>query len=272
MDETRTYLMEDPEEAHRLVVKTDADAVRNQARLCGIGPGARVLDVGCGSGMVTSILRETVQPGGSVLGVDFSEARTDYARKHFGDVPGIDFRVMDFTRPMEDIGQFDFIWVRFILEYFLKESFDIVRNLTPYLRPDGCLCLIDLDYNFQSHYQLSPQMEDVIRKLAGLVMSRYNFDPYVGRKLYSYLYDLGFREIEVHLMAHHLIYGEVKAGDRFNWIKKVQMASVKAKEIFGSYPGGYEGFLSDFTVFFDDPRRFTYTPLLLCKGKKPSEG
>jgi ubiquinone/menaquinone biosynthesis C-methylase UbiE len=261
--------MEDPEESQRLVIKTDVAAVRHQAQLCGIGAGKRVLDVGCGSGKVTSILHETVQPNGSVVGIDFSRERIEYAREHFGNKPGIEFRVMDFTKPLGDIGQFDFIWIRFILEYFLKESFDIVRNLIPYLRSEGCLCLIDLDYNCQSHYQMPPQMEDILRKLTALMIEQYNFDPYVGRKLYSYLYDLGFRDIEVHLLPHHLIYGEVRSSDHFNWIKKLHMASVKAKDIFKSYPGGFDGYLDDFVKFFDDPRRFTYTPLMVCRGKRP---
>jgi ubiquinone/menaquinone biosynthesis C-methylase UbiE len=272
MDISKTYLMEDPEEAHRLVIKTDADAVRNQAMLCGIGPGKRVLDVGCGSGKTASVIHEMIQPNGSLVGIDFSEERIEYARQHFGNRPGIEFRVMDFTKPLGDIGQFDFIWVRFVLEYFLKESFDITRNLTRHLKPDGCLCLLDLDYNCQSHYQLPPEMENILQKITNLMMEKYNFDPYVGRKLYAYLYDLEFRDIEVHLLPHHLIYGKVRSSDQFNWIKKLQMASIKAKDIFTAYPGGYDGFFNDFNSFFDDPRRFTYTPLMICKGKNPSGG
>ena len=50
MDSSDAYLMEDSEEALRLDVKTDPDAVRKQVQICGIGPGCRVLDGGCGSG------------------------------------------------------------------------------------------------------------------------------------------------------------------------------------------------------------------------------
>ncbi|HPC47892.1 MAG TPA: hypothetical protein PLW83_07585 [Deltaproteobacteria bacterium] len=71
MEEARPdYLMENPEEAVRLDVKTDPEAVRAQAILCGIGPGARVLDGGCGSGKTTSVIGELVQPGGSVRDAD----------------------------------------------------------------------------------------------------------------------------------------------------------------------------------------------------------
>ncbi len=271
MDRTEQYLMENPEEALRLDVKTDPDAVRNQANLCGIGPGARVLDVGCGSGKATSILHEMVQPGGSVIGVDFAEDRLSFAQQYYGNKEGIEFRRMDFMGLLADLGQFDFIWVRFVLEYFLEGATDIIRNLAKSLKPDGYLCLLDLDYNCLTHYPLKPEIESILQKLIQKMIQKYNFDPFVGRKLYTYLYDLGFRDIEVHIIPHHLIYGDLKSADDFNWIKKVEMASVKAKDLFETYPGGYEGFFSDFTTFFHDPRRFTYTPLVICKGKKPFE-
>ncbi|MGD0821649.1 MAG: class I SAM-dependent methyltransferase [Desulfomonilia bacterium] len=269
MDISQRYLMENPEEAQRLDIKTDPDAVRQQALLCGIGPGARVLDVGCGSGKTASILHEVIQPGGQLVGIDFSKDRIDYAAQHYGGKEGIEFRFMDFTKPLDGIGQFDFIWIRFILEYFLKESMDIIRNVSNCLKQDGTLCLLDLDYNCLSHYPMKPEMDIILQKLVKKMMEEYNFDPFVGRKLYTYLYDLGFRNIEVNLVAHHLIYGELRLSDDFNWIKKVQMASLKAKEIFKDYPGGYDAYFNDFNVFFRDPRRFTYTPLMICRGKKP---
>jgi ubiquinone/menaquinone biosynthesis C-methylase UbiE len=263
--------MENPEEALRLDVKTDPDAVRKQANFCGIGPGARVLDVGCGSGKATSILHDVVQPGGSIIGVDLAEDRLSFAMQHYGDKDGIEFRRMNFMGPLTDLGQFDFIWVRFVLEYFLEGAADIIRNVANCLNPDGYLCLLDLDYNCLTHYPLKPEMELILQKLIQKMIQKYNFDPFVGRKLYTYLYDLGFRDIEAHIIPHHLIYGELKSADDFNWIKKVQMASVKAKGLFDTYPGGYDDFFNDFTTFFHNPRRFTYTPLIICKGKKPFE-
>ena len=43
---TPCYLMESPEEAVRLEMKTEPGAVRKQAQWCGVKPGLRVLDVG----------------------------------------------------------------------------------------------------------------------------------------------------------------------------------------------------------------------------------
>ena len=38
---------------------------------------------------------------------------------------------------------------------------------------------------------------------------------------------------------------------------------------FEEYERGYKEFLDEFTRFFKDPGRFTYTPAILCRGRKP---
>ncbi|NLW66523.1 MAG: methyltransferase domain-containing protein [Bacteriovoracaceae bacterium] len=269
MRDPNDYLMENPEEAVRLDVKTDVDAVRQQGVLCGIGPGARVLDGGCGSGKTTTVLHSLVQPGGQAVGVDFAQDRIEFARRNYENGDGIEFHQMDLRGDLSSLGAFDFIWIRFVLEYYRRDAVDIITNAAKYLKPDGRICLLDLDYNCLSHYPLPERMEGILRKLVERMMEKYNFDVFVGRKLYTYLYDMGFKDIQAHMMPHHLIYGELRSSDDFNWIKKVQMASHKAGDLFEEYPGGYEGFFDDFNRFFGDPRRFTYTPLIICTGKKP---
>lgn len=269
MDDARHgYLMENPEESLRLDVKTDPEAVRAQAVLCGIGPGARVLDGGCGSGKTTSVICELVHPGGSVVGVDFAQDRIRFAEKTYGNRPGISFRCMDLRNPLDELGTFDFVWIRFVLEYYLDGAVEIIENASRVLKPGGRMCLLDLDYNCLTHYPMSPEMEKTLALLLGRMRESYNFDPFVGRKLYTYLYDLGFEDIRVHLAAHHLIYGDLKESDDFNWFKKLEMASVKARDVFGTYEGGYEAFSRDFSELFHSPRRFTYTPLIIAHGKK----
>jgi SAM-dependent methyltransferase len=263
------YLMESEEENLRLEIKTNPEALRKQALWCGVKPGMRILDGGCGPGITTALLHEMIQPGGSIVGVDFSETRISYAKEHYGGKDGIEFHFYDLREPMEGLGQFDLIWVRFVLEYYRKGALDIVKNLKKSIAPGGILCLLDLDYNCLNHYELPPPMASILPKIMNFMDKKYNFDTFVGRKLYSFLYDNGFEKIDVELTAHNLIFGEVKDKDKFNWNKKVEMGARKAKKLLNSYPGGYEQFSRDLNKFLVDPRRFTYTPLLLCKGIKP---
>ena len=70
--------------------------------------------------------------------------------------------------------------------------------------------------------------------------------------------------------AHHNIYGQLNEPDEFNWIKKVEIAPDKIGYLFEEYGGNRELFWQEFKEAFSDPRRFTYTPLIICRGIKGS--
>ncbi len=260
------YLMEHPEEAYRLDLKTDRERLIQQATWAGLRPGMRVLDLGCGSGKTSAFFQEFVQPGGSVVGLDGSTERIEHARSlHSGG--GAEFVCGNFYEPLEALGEFDFIWVRFVLEYHRSGAFDIVCNVARNLKAGGILCLADLDHNSLNHYGISPRLE---RAMLGIMqnLAERNFDPQVGRKLYAFLYDLGLSELRVDMQAHHLIYGQLNDVDEYNWQKKVEISAVRSGYDFPEYPGGEGEFLVEFHGFFADPRRFTYTPLILARGIK----
>lgn len=264
----RAYLMESDQEALRLDLKTERKALETQSLWAGLRPGMRVADIGCGSGKTTLFLQQLVRPSGRVVGVDASPLRIDHARKKYLG-PGIEFLCRDFYEPLDDLGLFDFAWVRFVLEYHRAASFEIVRNVSRILKPGGILCLVDLDYNCLSHFGVSTRLEKAICGIMQALEREADFDPYVGRKLYSFLYDLGYGEIDVDLSAHHLIFGKLRGVDDFNWSKKVELAASRSGYRFEEYPGGYDEFLEECRMFFADPRRFTYTPIIACRGRKP---
>ncbi|RPI38460.1 MAG: methyltransferase domain-containing protein [Nitrospiraceae bacterium] len=262
------YLMENKEETLRLTSKTDCNALDAQARWAGVEPGMRVADVGCGPGLTTALLRELVQPGGEATGIDQSETRIAHAQQQYT-AEGLRFVCRDITAGLQDLGQFDFVWVRFVLEYFRSNSVGIVKNISSIVRPGGILCLADLDYNCLTYYGISPRLERAIHKTVKTLEEEANFDPYAGRKLYSYLYDLGFQDIKVNLYPHHLIYGKAADTDVFNWTKKIEVISDKFDFLFEEYPGGHDEFREEFYSYFKNPGRFIYTPLIIVSGRKP---
>ncbi len=260
--------MESPEEAERLDVKTDVSAVIRQAKWAGIQPGMRVADVCCGSGKTSAVFHKLVQPGGSVVGIDQSPQRLAFALQRYG-VQGIEFDCRNITEPLDELGQFDFVWLRFVLEYFSANAFEVVQNVAGMVCPGGILCLLDLDHNSLNHYRAPAGLEQTMLDLAQLAVEKANFDPYAGRKLYSHIYRLGYEEIAVDVSAHHLIIGELKEADAFNWIKKISVSAKNLGYDFRRYAGGYREFLAEFEAFFCDPGRFTYTPLISCRGRRP---
>ena len=66
-----------------------------------LSPGARVLDLGCGSGLPTA--RQLLDAGMAVVGVDESQVMLDLAAEQ---APGGDYRLGD-LRELSDLGRFD---------------------------------------------------------------------------------------------------------------------------------------------------------------------
>ncbi|MDZ7694101.1 MAG: methyltransferase domain-containing protein [Balneolaceae bacterium] len=60
-------------------------------------PGKKVLDISCGTGLVTMPMAEIVQPGGSVTGIDLSEGMIEKARsvKEQKGIDNVSFQRMD---------------------------------------------------------------------------------------------------------------------------------------------------------------------------------
>jgi len=264
-----SYLMENQDEGKRLELKTDKEAVKRQAAWAGIGPGMRVLDVGCGTGITTGALAELVGPSGHVTGLDFSTERLAVAREQCG-ADNIDFVCHDIYQPYQSAQPYDAMWTRFFLEYFRAEQQQIVLHSVASLKPGGIACLADLDNNSLGHGGISEQLQQTLDDVMSRLENDFDFDPYAGRHLYGHLYNLGFQDIACTVEMHHLIYGEIENKDKYNWLRKVEVAAQNSGCPFTAYGGSFDAFHREALDFLNDPQRFTYTPLIIARGLKPT--
>ena len=81
----------------------------------GVGPGDAALDICCGTGDLAFALSQRVQPGGSVVGSDFSERMLDIARDKAIErkTAGVRFEWADALTLPYDAGRFDAVTVGF---------------------------------------------------------------------------------------------------------------------------------------------------------------
>jgi SAM-dependent methyltransferase len=259
------YLMENGEEANRLEIKVDVDQITAQVKWSGLKAGMRIADMGCGPGKITALLHHLAAPGGRAVGIDNSLDRIQHAVDNYGG-PDITFACRNILDPLDDLGRFDYVLIRFVLEYYRTRAFDIVSKVTRMVKPGGILCLIDLDHNCLNQYGIPARLKNAIRAIIGKLGRDADFDPHMGIKLYSMLYDLDFKSIDVTMNTHHLIFGELDQVQDYDWTKKVEVAAQNSGYGFEEYADGYAGFYSEFKSAFADPRRFIYTPVICCRG------
>jgi ubiquinone/menaquinone biosynthesis C-methylase UbiE len=105
-------------------------------------PGARVLDVCCGTGASAVPAAEAVGPAGSVLGVDLAGELLDLARRKAGNrgLRNIEFRVGDMLDLRLPAAEFDAVVCVFGI-FFVPDMASAVRALWHVVRPGGRLAI-----------------------------------------------------------------------------------------------------------------------------------
>jgi ubiquinone/menaquinone biosynthesis C-methylase UbiE len=131
----------------RARVKDEAEARQAYLDLMVLAAGERVLDVGCGSGVVTREIAERVGAGGRVVGLDPSPALLAVARElaqEAGIGDRVEFREGSALQlPFPD-GSFDAVLCVTVLSH-VPGGEGTIPELTRVLRPSGRLGIFDLD-------------------------------------------------------------------------------------------------------------------------------
>lgn len=158
-----------------------------------LGPGQRLLDLGCGPATITSDLSERVAPG-FTLGVDAAvsillDASAEWSR------PGLAFGAADaFSLPVPD-DTFDVAHAHQVLQH-LARPVEALAELGRVLRPGGIVAVRDSDYGTFAWSPADPVLDRWL-ELYHEVTKHNGGEADAGRFLPGWVTRAGFDEVRV---------------------------------------------------------------------------
>ena len=106
----------------------------------GISRDARVLEVGCGNGSMSTWMAGHVAPHGHIVAIDLDLSLVNDVR-----ASGVEFREGDIVAAPVDPGRFDFVTARAVLHH-VSNAEAAIDNLVASLRPGGIILLVEPDF------------------------------------------------------------------------------------------------------------------------------
>jgi SAM-dependent methyltransferase len=201
---------------HYLVPLLFAPGAEYLVELAAPGPGERVLDVACGTGIVARRAAQRVGSGGTVVGLDINEGMLEVARKVSSDVrPQIEWRQGDATdMPLPD-GAFDVVFCQQGLQFFPDRP-AALGEMHRVLAPNGRLALSVLrstEHN-PGYRLLAEALERHVGPDAGSMM-RSPFPSLSADELRDLITGAGFWDVKVFLGIGPVCYPSVE--DLVRW-------------------------------------------------------
>lgn len=175
---------------------TQARLRRRFLRFCRIAPGGRVVEVGCGSGVVARDVAAMVGPRGHVTGVDRSRVLLAAARRGArgeGLDGRMDFRPGDAAALPLRTGRFDVALAVTVLLHVARPE-AMLRELVRVTRPGGVVGLQDQDFGTQV---LDHPDRELTRRIFEGVAARMYPEPFSGRTLVRRLVERGLGRVRL---------------------------------------------------------------------------
>lgn len=181
------------EEERRLIEQAGLleEWTRRMFRDAGIGPGMRVLDVGCGVGDVSFLAASLVGAGGEVVGVDTNPCSLASAERRAAErgLTNVAFVQRD-VRDFEDERPFDAVVGRAILAY-LEDPTATVRKLADQVRPGGIVAFQDYQFDYLPFALPPVELMDQFQAWFMAAFRQVGVETSMGLKLYDVFVQAG---------------------------------------------------------------------------------
>jgi ubiquinone/menaquinone biosynthesis C-methylase UbiE len=180
-------------EQERLLLQ--AEHWREELILSGtrLGPGTRLLEVGCGVGAVLGILGEAF-PGVVLAGVDVEKRQLLAASAHLASLGlSADLRCADALKLPFAEGSFDHVWMMWFLEHVADPS-AVLCKARRVLAAGGALTAIEVDYNSVWASPMSEAFEALFATVARAMDASGRSD--AGTRVAGWLTEAGFASVD----------------------------------------------------------------------------
>jgi SAM-dependent methyltransferase len=171
----------------------------------GIRPGDRILDAGCGAGLVTGWLAEATGSTGSAVGVDLSHDHIAVAQGRSRLPTGtVRFLQGDITQPTFGAGSFDLVWTRNTLNHLADPAAGL-RTLASIVDPGGRVAIVQDLLLPEMVFPWDERLEQaVVQACRAHYRDRYGLDHRRisgHRNLVGWMLDAGLGAVEVRTMV-----------------------------------------------------------------------
>ncbi|MBV9542993.1 MAG: class I SAM-dependent methyltransferase, partial [Chloroflexi bacterium] len=191
------------DEFHRLTDQGQLVASSTRALLleAGIGPGMRVLDVGCGPGDVSLLAAQRVGPTGEVVGLDINDRVLELARARAAASGATQVRfIQTDLREFPVDRPFDAVVGRFVLMYLAAPA-DVVRRVLHHVGPGGIVAFQDFQIE---HTPLASARVPLWEQWCSWIVALYprsGVETNMGLRLRQTFLDAGLPAPRVHMDA-----------------------------------------------------------------------
>jgi SAM-dependent methyltransferase len=168
----------------------------------GIGPGMRVLDIGCGAGDVTLLAAELVGEQGAVVGVDREAGPLVTGREHARErhLANVTFLQGDIEQLPSDVGIVDAVIGRRVLMY-QPDGVRAIQRLADSVRSGGLIVFQEHDSTMVPACLLPMPLHQLVQKWIWLTVEREGANIHMGMELHSTLTRAGLSVEQVRAEA-----------------------------------------------------------------------
>lgn len=162
----------------------------------GLKKHSRIMDLGCGPGILSAALMERAAPA-ALLSVDCNEVSVS---ETLVQLAGFDCRSVTIKKlniydaALAEQGRFDFIYSRLVFQH-LSDPVRALSNVRNCLAPQGRFCICDIDDHWLGMAPASDAFGSFIARV-GKAQSERGGDRYVGTKLAHYLQLAGYTDVK----------------------------------------------------------------------------